>query len=157
MTEISADNTNQERVFRVEQHIIKKDNQYYQIFEDFTHKAKNLYNHANYLVRQEFINTGKWLRYQKLDKLLKYVREGVRAAEQIFDQKDSRTKKKYVMHYVGRILEQMSIPLTEEELELLVEAAVRTMNAEECLILSAEEYDDDPDDADETEPSVADK
>lgn len=94
---------------------------------------------------------------EKTDKLLKYVREGVRAAEQIFDQKDSRTKKKYVMHYVGRILEQMSIPLTEEELELLVEAAVRTMNAEECLILSAEEYDDDPDDADETEPSVADK
>ena len=75
MTEISADNINQERIFRVEQYIIKKDNQYYQIFEDFTHRAKNLYNHANYLVRQEFINTGKWLRFQKLDKLLKNDKE----------------------------------------------------------------------------------
>jgi len=71
MTEISTDNTKQERIFRVEQYIIKKDNQYYQMFEDFTHKAKNLYNHANYLVRQEFINTGKWLRYQDLNKILR--------------------------------------------------------------------------------------
>lgn len=80
---------------------------------------------------------------EKLDKVLKYVREGVRAAEQIFDQQDSRTKKKYVMHYVSRILDQMSIPLAEEELELLVEAAVQTMNAEGCLVLPAEELEDD--------------
>ena len=75
MTEISVNNIKQERIFRVEQYIIKKDNQYYQMFEDFTHRAKNLYNHANYLVRQEFINAGKWLRFQKLDKLLKNDKE----------------------------------------------------------------------------------
>ncbi len=34
-------------------------------------KSKNLYNYANYIVRQEFINNGKWIRYGKLDKLLK--------------------------------------------------------------------------------------
>ncbi len=38
---------------------------------DFTHKSKNLYNHANYLVRNEFVKNDKWLRYGELDKLLK--------------------------------------------------------------------------------------
>lgn len=30
-----------------------------------------MYNHANYLVRKEFVETGKWLRYGQLDKLLR--------------------------------------------------------------------------------------
>lgn len=38
---------------------------------EYTHLAKNLYNHANYLVRKEFTETGKWLRSQDLDKLLR--------------------------------------------------------------------------------------
>jgi putative transposase len=38
---------------------------------DFTHKSKNLYNHANYLVRNEFVKNDKWLRYGELDKLRK--------------------------------------------------------------------------------------
>ena len=33
--------------------------------------AKNLYNHANYLIREEFIKNNKWLRYQDLDKILR--------------------------------------------------------------------------------------
>lgn len=56
---------------QVEKHIIKKSHPYYNMFCEFTHQSKNLYNHANYLVREEFIKTGKWLRYQDLDKLLK--------------------------------------------------------------------------------------
>lgn len=56
---------------QVEKHIIKKSHPYYLMFCEYTHLAKNLYNHANYLVRKEFTETGKWLRYQDLDKLLK--------------------------------------------------------------------------------------
>ena len=41
------------------------------MFCDFTRKSKNLYNHANFLVREEFIKNDKWLRYGELDKLLK--------------------------------------------------------------------------------------
>jgi len=41
------------------------------MFCEYTHLAKNLYNHANYLIRKEFTETGKWLRYQDLDKLLR--------------------------------------------------------------------------------------
>lgn len=55
----------------VEKHMIKKNHSYYDMFCEFTHQSKNLYNHANYLVRQKFLETGKWLRYQQLDKLLK--------------------------------------------------------------------------------------
>jgi putative transposase len=33
-------------------------------------QAKNLYNYANYIVRQEFINKNFWTRYRDLDKLL---------------------------------------------------------------------------------------
>ena len=56
---------------QVEKHIIKNSNPYYSMFCEFTHQSKNLYNHANYLVRQNFIETGKWLRYKDLDKILK--------------------------------------------------------------------------------------
>lgn len=58
-------------VQRVEKHLIKKNNSYYQMFCDFTHKAKNLYNHANYVVRNEFVTNGKWVRSNDLDKILR--------------------------------------------------------------------------------------
>ena len=65
------ENQKPEKNLRVEQHVILPSHPYFSLFEEFTHKAKNLYNHANFLVRQEFINNGMWLRYQDLDKLLK--------------------------------------------------------------------------------------
>ena len=58
-------------VQQVEKHAITKNHPYYTMFCDFTHQAKNLYNHANYIVRKEFVESGKWIRYQQLDKLLK--------------------------------------------------------------------------------------
>lgn len=33
--------------------------------------AKNIYNHGNYLIRQEFIKSGKWLRYVDVEKQVK--------------------------------------------------------------------------------------
>ncbi len=58
-------------VQRVEKHLIKQNNPYYNMLCDFTHKSKNLYNHANYLARNEFVKNDKWLRYGEMDKLLK--------------------------------------------------------------------------------------
>ena len=58
-------------VQRVEKHLIKQNNPFYPMLCDFTHKAKNLYNHTNFLVRDKFIKNDKWLRYGKLDKILK--------------------------------------------------------------------------------------
>ena len=56
---------------RVEKHIIKSNNPFFEMLMDFCYKSKNLYNHANYLIRQEFISNSKWIRYAELDKLLK--------------------------------------------------------------------------------------
>lgn len=56
---------------RIEKHIIKLNNKYYNLLDEFCFKSKNLYNYANYIIRQEFINNGKWIRYNELDKMLK--------------------------------------------------------------------------------------
>ena len=56
---------------RVETHLIRKTHPYFDMLSGFAHLSKNLYNHANYLVRKEFVETGKWLRYQELNKLLR--------------------------------------------------------------------------------------
>lgn len=56
---------------RVERHIIKKNNKHYKMLDEFCFKSKNLYNYANYIIRQEFINNGNWIRYNELDKIVK--------------------------------------------------------------------------------------
>lgn len=58
-------------VQRVEKHLIKQNNSHYLMLCDFAYKSKNLYNHANYIIRNEFVKNGKWIRYNELDKLLK--------------------------------------------------------------------------------------
>lgn len=46
-------------VTKTESHIIKPSNKFYKLLREKCHIAKNIYNHANYLVRQEFVNNGK--------------------------------------------------------------------------------------------------
>ena len=58
-------------VQQVEKHVIDKTHPHYTMFCEFTHQSKNLYNHANYLVRKEFVGTGRWLGYHELCKSLK--------------------------------------------------------------------------------------
>lgn len=59
----------------VEKHRIKSSHPYYDMLMNFCHKAKNLYNHANYVVRREFTANNKWIRYAELDRILKADRE----------------------------------------------------------------------------------
>jgi len=58
-------------VNRTERHRIKSNNQYYKLLDDFCFKSKNLYNFANYQIRQEFCNNNKHISYNQIDKLLK--------------------------------------------------------------------------------------
>ncbi len=62
-------------VKRVE-HIWLKDNK---TFSSLAHLSKNLYNEANYIIRQEFFKNGKWIRYNELNKLLLEESENYRA------------------------------------------------------------------------------
>ncbi|MED3844433.1 transposase [Geobacillus stearothermophilus] len=59
-------------VIRVEQHQIKQTHSLWKMCDDLCFKSKNLYNYANYIVRQEFINNNEWIRYNSLDKMLKH-------------------------------------------------------------------------------------
>lgn len=55
-------------VQRVEKHIIKSNNPYYSMLDDFCFKSKNLYNFANYQIRQCFIICSKLTDNKKLNK-----------------------------------------------------------------------------------------
>lgn len=57
-------------VTRTEQHQINKNHPMYKIIDEYCFRSKNLYNLGNYMIRQEFINNGKWVRYRELDKFL---------------------------------------------------------------------------------------
>jgi len=54
------------KVLRTEQIWIKGDEN----IKELCHLSKNIYNEANYIIRQEFFKTGMWIRYNELYKLL---------------------------------------------------------------------------------------
>ena len=56
---------------RVEQQVISKQHPLWKTIDDMCFKSKNLYNYANYIIRQEFITTGKYINYYDMNKNLK--------------------------------------------------------------------------------------
>ena len=56
---------------RVEKHVIKSSCSYFSMLMDFCHKSKNLYNHANYIIRNKFTKENILFSYGELDKILK--------------------------------------------------------------------------------------
>jgi len=58
------------KIYRVEQHQIKKDHPLYKVIDEYSFKSKNLYNYANYIIRQKFINNGVYIKYRDMDKML---------------------------------------------------------------------------------------
>lgn len=60
---------------RVEQHQINKNHPLFKTIDEFCYKSKNLYNAANYIIRQEFINNKKYIKYHDLDKMLQKTKE----------------------------------------------------------------------------------
>lgn len=58
-------------MYLVEQHIISVNDKRYKDLDRICFLSKNLYNAALYTIKQEFLNTGKWMRYSTLDRKLK--------------------------------------------------------------------------------------
>lgn len=58
-------------VQRCEQHCIKYNSDFEKFIDGYCFRSKNLYNYANYIIRQEFINNGNWMRHYEMCKLLK--------------------------------------------------------------------------------------
>lgn len=56
---------------RIERHLITKYHPMFKICALYTRYSKDLYNHANYIVRQEFINNKRFIKYNELWKMMK--------------------------------------------------------------------------------------
>ena len=52
----------------VEQHVIAQGDPRYALIDEAAFKSKNLYNAANYEIRQLYIHTGKYLNYNEMDR-----------------------------------------------------------------------------------------
>ena len=59
----------------VEQHIIKRHDPRWEKIDDTSFCAKNLYNAANYVIRQTFFNEDIFINYSKLDKIMQRTPE----------------------------------------------------------------------------------
>ena len=59
------------KIHRTEQQVISKQHPLWKTIDDMCFKSKNLYNYANYIIRQEFITTGKYINYYEMNKNLK--------------------------------------------------------------------------------------
>jgi putative transposase len=56
---------------RVEQQVIRKNHPMWKMIDHMCFNSKNLYNYANYIIRQEFINNDKYINYYDMNKNLK--------------------------------------------------------------------------------------
>lgn len=54
-----------------EQHQITKSSPLYKVLDRCCFLSKNLYNAGLYVIKQEFLKTGRWIRYYELNRLLK--------------------------------------------------------------------------------------
>jgi putative transposase len=102
-------------VNRIERHQINRNQPMYKIIDALCFKSKNLYNYANYIIRQEFISNNKWLRCNTLDKLLQQHETntdlGSQASQKVLQLLDKNWKsffksikdwKKHSEKYLGR-------------------------------------------------------
>lgn len=66
----------------------------------------------------------------KLYAVMRWAREAVLAAEQIYGAETGAEKKRYALDLLAKIVEDAHIDMTKAELEMLIEAAVGEMNIE---------------------------
>lgn len=55
------------KVTRTEQQVIKKSHKLWKVIDEMCFHSKNLYNEANYIIRQEYINNGNYISYSKMN------------------------------------------------------------------------------------------
>ena len=82
------------KVNRTEQQIIKKNNPIYDIVDQYCLYSKNVYNQANYIMRQEFINNGNKIGAYDVQKLMQsmdcYKECGSQAAQKTIQLVDNQ-------------------------------------------------------------------
>jgi putative transposase len=77
------------KILRTQIHIINKNHRLFKYCDDICFKSKNLYNYANYILRQEFINNNKWISSFDLNKILK--------SEDVFKEIPAKTSQQIII------------------------------------------------------------
>lgn len=84
------------KVQRTEQHIIKQNSSIWSVIDRYCFYSKNVYNQANYLIRQEFINNGNKLSVYEVQKIMQpmecYKECGSQAAQKTIQLVDKAWK-----------------------------------------------------------------
>lgn len=60
---------------RVEQQVIRKSHPAWNIIDEMCYNSKNLYNYANYIIRQQFIKDSTYISYYEMNKIFKTTQE----------------------------------------------------------------------------------
>jgi IS605 OrfB family transposase len=80
----------------VEKHIIKKTHKFYKQIDELCFLSKNLFNYANYIIRQSYIKERKYLAYSALQKLCQgtadYVALPAKVSQQVLMKLDEAWK-----------------------------------------------------------------
>ena len=60
-------------VNRAERHYIKKAHKNFKVIDDLCFQSKNVYNYANYLIRQKFVETGEIIKRFDMQVIMKDI------------------------------------------------------------------------------------
>lgn len=70
----------------------------------------------------------EWMRGTQLEQIVAWTGQAVLAAEQMYSSHTGKERKVIVTQFLRKMLLHKNITLSDEELEMLIEAAVKEMN-----------------------------
>lgn len=71
---------------------------------------------------------------ETMQTLIDWASQAVLATEQIYGSGDGETKKRVVVEFIQKVLAQKGISLTDDEIDTIIEAAVKEMNENKAAV-----------------------
>jgi len=81
----------------------------------------------------------EWMRGTQLEQIIKWTGQAVLAAEQMYGAYTGKERKAIVTSFLKRMLLHKNITISDEELEMLIEAAVKEMNMNDFSLTQEDE------------------
>jgi len=81
----------------------------------------------------------EWTRGTQLEQIIKWTSQAVLAAEQMYSSYTGKERKVIVTQFLRKMLLHKNITISDEELEMLIEAAVKEMNMNDLSLVPADE------------------
>jgi hypothetical protein len=81
----------------------------------------------------------EWMRGTQLEQIVSWTGQAVLAAEQMYSSYTGKERKVIVTQFLRKMLLHKNITLSDEELEMLIEAAVKEMNMNDLSLVPADE------------------